>query len=134
MIKKWTKYVFIYIGYVVIAIMLAIVIKGKLSYKSLFSQEFCDSIEKIYFYDFNEDVYEITDKDVIAEVGKILYENGYKKLKKKDYVEGAYTFVFISEGKEYNIGMSADHIGWQGNQYKVKEPLNDMLDKLLPFL
>ena len=84
MIKKWTKYVFIYIGYVVIAIMLAIVIKGKLSYKSLFSQEFCDSSEKIYFYDFNEDVYEITDKDVIAEVGKILYENGYKKLKKKD--------------------------------------------------
>jgi len=125
--KKWTRYVSIYI----ICAVLVIVIKGKLSYESLFSQKFCDGIEKIYFHDFNEEVYVITDKDVLEMTGKTLYENSYKKLREKDYVEGGYFFVFISEGKEYTLSISADNIGWQGKQYSVKAPLYDLIDELL---
>ena len=71
--KKWTNYVLIYIVFAV----LVIVAKGKLSYESLFSQEFCEGIEKIYFYDFNEEVYEITtEPSDFATVSEKLQEEG----------------------------------------------------------
>lgn len=124
--KKWTKYVLVYVVFAVIVI----VIKGKLSYESLFSQEFCDGIEKINFYDFDEEVYEITDKAVIAELEKALYENKYKEIPENRYREGSYLFVIVSDGKEYDLGLDGDYIIWQG-QYEVKEPLDDLIDKLL---
>ena len=125
--KKWTIYVLIYSIFAI----LVIVMKGKLSYESLFSQEFCDGIEKIYFHNFDEKEYEITDETVIAELGKALYENKYKEIPENKYREGSYLFVIVSDGKEYDLGLGDNYIScWQG-QYKLKEPLDDLIDKLL---
>ena len=124
--KKWIKYALIYLVFV----LMIIGIKKMLSYESLFSKEFCDGIEKIYFHGFDENVYEIEDEAVIAELRQTLYENKYKKIKESRYREGNYSFVIVSDGKEYDLGLDPDYICWEG-QHKVKEPLDELIDELL---
>lgn len=97
--------------------------------EKLFSQELCDGITEVRYMDFqgNETVY--TDEDSIGLMADALKSGTYEKIDEKYWVTGSYSFTFVSNGKEYDIGYSGSNIvGYNWGQYTVH---NNKFHKLL---
>lgn len=105
----------------VIIIVCAIYVREKYFYKSLFSEKFCESIVEIQYIDYENEVYAITDEEMIDEFMTVLSENRYKRLRGADGFEGGYGFRLITEDKEYNLCLAGNGLGWKGKQYDLKD-------------
>lgn len=58
---------------------------------ALFTDTFWDDVTKVVFYDFNEDIYEVSDTGKLEELQGIFTEMTYKEIK-NPWLEGTYLF------------------------------------------
>lgn len=116
-LKKNWKQIFIII---VIIVVCAIYVREKYFYKSLFSEAFCKSIVEIRYTDYENEVYTITDEEMIDQFVKVLSGNRYRRMPGA-VNEGGYAFRLITDEKEYVVVLSGNEVDWKKKPYEIKD-------------
>ena len=96
----------------------------------LLTDTFWDGVTKIVFYDFNEDIYELSDAGKLEELRAIFAEMKYKEME-NPWLEGWYLFEIHTKEKIYDLRITGKTISFDGKIYKVsdsiaKEIVNEM--------
>lgn len=104
----------------VIIIVCAIYVREKYFYKSLFSEAFCESIVEIQYIDYENEVYAITDEEMIDEFMTVLSENRYRRIPGA-VNEGVSGFKLITDEKEYWVCLSDDEVDWNKKPFQPKD-------------
>ena len=113
---------------IVIIIVCAIYVREKFFYKSLFSEKFCESIVKIQYIDYENEVYTIMDEEMVDEFMTVLSENRYRRIPGA-VSEGVAGFKLITDEKEYWVCLADDEVDWNKKPFEPKE--QESIRKLL---
>lgn len=104
----------------VIIIVCAIYVREKYFYKSLFSEKFCERIVEIQYIDYENEVYTITDEEMVDEFMTVLSENRYRRIPGA-VSEGVSGFKLITDEKEYWVCLSDDEVDWNKKPFQPKD-------------
>lgn len=88
----------------------------------LLTDTFWDDVTKVVYYDFNEDIYEVSDAGKLEELQAIFKEMEYKEIK-NPWIEGWYLFEIHTTEKIYDMGITGKTISFDGKFYKVNEAI-----------
>ena len=88
----------------------------------LLTDTFWDGVTKVVYYDFNEDIYEVSDAGKLAELQAIFTEMTYKEIE-NPWIEGWYLFEIYTDEKIYDMGISGKTIRFGGKFYKVADSI-----------
>ena len=89
---------------------------------SLLADTFWDDVTKIVYYDFNEDIYEVSDAEKLEELQTVFTEMTYKEIE-NPWLEGWFLFDIYTEEKRYHMGISGKYISFDDKVYKVNESI-----------
>ena len=105
--------------------------------KSAYSEEiplladtFWDGVTKIVYYDFDEEIYEVSDAEKLEELQAILTKLTYKEIK-NPWLEGSYLFDIHVKDKVYDMGISGKIISFDDKVYKVNESIADEVTAIM---
>lgn len=99
--------------------------------KELFTDEFVESVNSINFKPFNEnEVITIKDKEQVNEFFEILRNEQYNPIDEYDWVEGFYSFDFVTNDGSEPIGIGGNVIAFKGNQHRVVSE-NDLVRRII---
>ena len=88
--------------------------------KELFTDEFVKSVASITFKPFNESgVIAIKDKEKVDEFFEILRNEKYNSIDEYDWIEGLYSFDFVTNDGLENIGINGNIIAFEGGQRRT---------------
>ena len=96
----------------------------------LLADTFRDGVTKIVYYDFNEDIYEVSDSGKLEELQAIFTEMTYKEIK-NPWLEGSYLFDIHVKDKVYDMGISGKIISFDDKVYKVNESIADEVTAIM---
>ena len=97
---------------------------------ALLTDTFWDDVTKVVFYDFNEDIYEVSDVGKLEELQAIFAEMTYKEIK-NPWLEGWYLFEIHTKEKRYNLRVSGKTISFDGMFYKVNESVAEEVTAIM---
>lgn len=97
---------------------------------ALLTDTFWDNVTKVVFYDFNEDIYEVSDVGKLEELQAIFAEMTYKEIK-NPWLEGWYLFEIHTKEKRYNLRVSGKTISFDGMFYKVNESVAEEVTAIM---
>lgn len=99
--------------------------------KELFTDEFVESVNSINFRPFDESgVITIKDKERVDEFFEILRNEKYSSIDEYDWVEGCYSFEFVTNVGLENIGISGNIIAYEGRQRRTVSG-NDLIQGII---
>ena len=87
---------------------------------ALLTDAFWDNVTKVVYYDFNEDIYEVSDAGKLEEIQAILTKLIYKEIE-NPWLEGWYLFDIYTKEKIYDLSITGENINFDGTSYKVNE-------------
>lgn len=90
--------------------------------KVFLTEEFWERVTKVVFYDFNEDIYELSDKNKFEELQDIFKKMTYKEIE-NPWLEGWYLFEIYTEEKIYKMRITGKTINCDGTFYKVTDSI-----------
>ena len=88
----------------------------------LVTDTFWNNVTKVVYYDFNEDIYEVSDIKKLEEIQAILTEMEYKEIK-NPWLEGWYLFKIHTDEKVYDMSITGKTIRFDEKFYKVTESI-----------
>lgn len=88
----------------------------------LLTDTFWDGVTKVVYYDFNEDIYEVSDAGKLEELQAIFTEMEYREIK-NPWLEGWYLFEIYTDEKLYDMGITGNTISFDGKIYKVSDSI-----------
>ena len=88
----------------------------------LLTDTFWDGVTKIVYYDFDEEIYEVSDAEKLEELQEILTKLTYKEIE-NPWLEGWYLFKIHTKEKIYDLSISGENINFDGKSYKVNESI-----------
>ena len=89
---------------------------------ALLTDTFWKSITNIVYYDFNEDIYELSDAEKLEELQAIFTEMTYKEIE-NPWLEGWYLFEIHTKEKIYDMSITGDIISFDGKIYEVTDSI-----------
>lgn len=102
---------------------------------ALFSKDFCDNIQEIVFYSFDETTISINDSAKIKSTLELLQANNYQQIVDENSLkEGFYMIDLVTESTTYSLGFTTDCISFGGNQYIIEDSTEDLATAILEIL
>ena len=77
---------------------------------------------KIVYYDFDEEIYEVSDAEKLEELQTILTKLTYKEID-NPWLEGWYLFEIHTKEKIYDLSITGENINFDGKFYKMNESI-----------
>lgn len=100
---------------------------------AIFSESFGKAVTQIDYYAGSDIPYVIKDETIIQEFFDILSGLTYREIKNPMY-EGGYSFGIYSGDKVYDLWLSKDILGFEGNCYSISSyGLGEQLGKLIQY-
>ena len=97
--------------------------------KSAYSEEiplladtFWNGVTKMVYYDFDEEIYEVSDAEKLEELQTILTNLTYKEID-NPWLEGWYLLEIHTKEKIYDLSITGENINFDGKSYKVNESI-----------
>lgn len=98
--------------------------------KVFLTEEFWERVTKVVFYDFNEDIYELSDKNKFEELQDIFKEMTYKEIE-NPWLEGWYLFEIYTDEKIYKMRITGKTINFDGTFYKVTDSIAEEVTEII---
>ena len=89
---------------------------------ALLTGAFWNDVTKVVYYDFDEEIYEVSDAEKLEEIQTILTNLTYKEIE-NPWLEGWYLFKIHTKEKIYGLSISGKNINFDGKSYKVNESI-----------
>lgn len=89
---------------------------------ALLTDTFWNDVTKVVYYDFDEEIYEVSDAEKLEEIQTILTNLAYKEIE-NPWLEGWYLFKIHTKEKIYDLSISGKNINFDGKSYKVNESI-----------
>ena len=83
---------------------------------------FWNNVTKVVYYDFNEDIYELSNVGKFEKLQAIFKEMEYKEIE-NPWIEGWYLFEIYTNEKTYDMGITGKTIRFDGKFYKVADSI-----------
>lgn len=97
---------------------------------ALLTDTFWNDVTKVVYYDFDEEIYEVSDAEKLEEIQTILTNLTYKEIE-NPWLEGWYLFKIHTKEKIYDLSISGKNINFDGKSYKVNESIvKDVVNKI----
>ena len=88
----------------------------------LLADTFWNGVTKMVYYDFDEEIYEVSDAEKLEELQTILTNLTYKEID-NPWLEGWYLFEIHTKEKIYDLSITGENINFDGKSYKVNESI-----------
>lgn len=88
----------------------------------LTTDAFWNNVTKVVYYDFNEDIYELSNAGKFEKLQVIFKEMEYKEIE-NPWIEGWYLFEIYTNEKTYDMGITGKTIRFDGKFYKVADSI-----------
>ena len=95
----------------------------------LVTDTFWNNVTKVVYYDFNEDIYEVSDVKKLEEIQAIFTEMKYKEIK-NPWLEGWYLFKIHTNEKVYDMSITGKTIRFDEKFYKVTKSIAEEIVKI----
>ena len=92
----------------------------------LLSDSFWESVTKIVFYDFTEEIYETFTTEELEAIKEIFAQISYKEIENPE-IEGWYMFELQTKDNSYHLSVTGQTINFNGKFYKVSETIANEL-------
>ena len=89
---------------------------------ALLTDTFWNGVTKMVYYDFDEEIYEVSDAEKLEELQSILTKLTYKEIE-NPWLEGWYLFKIHTKEKIYDLSITGENINFDGKSYKVNESI-----------
>ena len=89
---------------------------------ALLADTFWNDVTKMAYYDFDEQIYEVSDAEKLEELQAILTKLTYKEIE-NPWLEGWYLFTIHTKEKTYGLSITGENINFDGKCYKVNESI-----------
>ncbi|MBR5598306.1 MAG: hypothetical protein IKW30_13020 [Lachnospiraceae bacterium] len=96
----------------------------------LLSDSFWESVTKIVFYDFTEEIYETLITEELEAIKEIFAHISYKEIENPE-IEGWYMFELQTKDNSYHLRITGKTIKFNGKFYKVSESIANELISIL---
>ena len=88
----------------------------------LLADTFWNGVTKMVYYDFDEEIYEVSDAEKLEELQTILTKLTYKEID-NPWLEGWYLFEIHTKEKIYDLSITGENINFDGKFYKMNESI-----------
>ena len=85
---------------------------------ALLSENFWKSVQKVIYYDFDEEIYELSDIGKFEKLQEIFEGMSYKEIE-NPWIEGWYLFKIQTEKNTYDLNITGKTISFNGKFYEV---------------
>ena len=99
-------------------------------FRSIANDSFWESVTKIVFYDFTEEIYETFTTEELEAIKEIFAQISYKEIENPE-IEGWYMFEFQTKDNSYHLSVTGQTINFNGKFYKVSESIANELISIL---
>ena len=89
---------------------------------ALLADTFWNDVTKMAYYDFDEQIYEVSAAEKLEELQAILTKLTYKEIE-NPWLEGWYLFTIHTKEKTYGLSITGENINFDGKCYKVNESI-----------
>ena len=96
----------------------------------LLSDIFWESVTKIVFYDFTEEIYETFTTEELEEIKEIFAQISYKEIENPE-IEGWYIFEIQTKDNSYHLRITGKTINFNGKFYAVSDSIANEVISIL---
>ena len=88
----------------------------------LYADDFWESVTKVVYYDFDEEIYELSVAEKLKELQQTFTEIEYREIE-NPWIEGWYLFEIHTKEKIYDLRITGKTISFDGKFYKMNESI-----------
>ena len=96
----------------------------------LYADDFWERVTKVVYYDFDEEIYELSVAEKLKELQQTFTEIEYREIE-NPWIEGWYLFEIHTKEKIYDLRITGKTISFDGKFYKVNESIaKDVVEEI----
>ena len=96
----------------------------------LYTDDFWERVTKVVYYDFDEEIYELSVAKKLKELQQTFTEIEYREIE-NPWIEGWYLFEIHTKEKIYDLRITGKTISFDGKFYKVNESIaKDVVEEI----